>query len=90
MADIKIIQYKTGAHGQDAGTHIKQSGMRPPVHRPGMLNKEMAEAAAAKFKARQKDIQDACSKVDAKQGRPVAEDAALSPPTEQKCACIIL
>lgn len=90
MTDVKIIQYKTGAHGHGVGTYVKQSGMKPPAHKPGMLDKEMAEAAARKFKARQKDIQDACAKVDAKHGRPTAEDATFAAPVEQKCACIIL
>lgn len=89
MADIKIIRYQTDDEGNEPGTYVKPSGMKPPAPKPGMLNQEMAEAAAKKFKEKEKDIQAACAKIDAKQqkGHDCPDN---SPTTQQRCACIIL
>jgi hypothetical protein len=60
-----------------AGVH-QTKRMAPPKPEPGMLNKEMADAAAAKYKKDQKKIQKACAEVDG------------TGPAEQRCTCIIL
>ena len=88
-ADIKIIKYQADDEGNEAGTYIKPTGFKPPAPKPGMLNQEMAEAAAKKFKEKEKDIQAACAKVDAKQHK--TEDRDVDPPkAEQGGCCIIL
>jgi hypothetical protein len=89
MTETKIIQYTAGADDNDneEGTYIKRSGMKPPAPQPGMLNKEMAEAAAKIFKEKEKDIQEACAKVDAGEHKRLVEP---TPTTQQRCGCIIL
>lgn len=57
------------------GTHQVQR-MVPPTPAPGMLNQEMAEAAAAKYKKDKKKIQKACAEVDGT--------------AQQGCSCVIL
>jgi hypothetical protein len=91
MTDTKIIQYPTGDnnnHTDDderTGTYHKNTGMKPPPPQPGMLNPEIAEAAAKVFNKKEKKIQAACAKVDAKlQGK---DDQTT---TKQRCACIIM
>jgi hypothetical protein len=54
--------------------------MRPPAPAPNMLNQEMAEAAAKKFKKKEKRIQRACAALDA--GEPL--------PPQQSACCVIL
>ncbi|GKZ01373.1 hypothetical protein MPSEU_001088200 [Mayamaea pseudoterrestris] len=95
MTDVKIIRYQAqDANNADdeeepAGTYIKATGMKPPAPKPGMLNQEMAEAAAKKFKEREKDIQKACAKVDARLDGGGEHDET-TPATKQGCGCIIL
>lgn len=49
----------------DEGGGVRQEQrMLPPKPQPGMLNQEMAEAAAKQFKKREKKIQKACAELD--------------------------
>jgi len=60
------------------GVYQKNTGMKPPTPKPGMLNAEMAEAAAKQFKKREKKIQKACAELE------------NPPETKQGCSCVIL
>lgn len=88
-ADIKIIQYQADEDGNEPGTYIKPTGFKPPAPQPGMLNQEMAEAAAKIFKEKEKDIQAACAKVDAKQ-QETSDDLAGRETAPKGGCCIIL
>jgi hypothetical protein len=66
---------RTGAREVE-GSHQAQR-MLPPKPMPGMLNQEMAEAAAKKYEKDKKKIQKACAEVD-------------GTATTQRCSCIIL
>ncbi|EEC45602.1 predicted protein [Phaeodactylum tricornutum CCAP 1055/1] len=61
---------------ETVGTYKKQS-MKPPQPSPNMLNKEMAEAAAVRYRKNEKNIQKACKKID-------------DPGAKGGCACAIL
>jgi hypothetical protein len=62
----------------EQGTYQVQR-MVPPKPMPGMLNQEMAEAAAKKYEKDKKKIQKACAEVD-----------GTATTTTQRCSCIIL
>lgn len=89
MKEIKIIQYKVGKKKNASGTYIKKSGFKPPTHQPGMLDRELAEAAAKQFKKKEKDIQAACAKIDAGD-KSIQDTRSSSTKVTQKCGCIIL
>jgi hypothetical protein len=72
---------KTEASESSAASGVKpELLMRPPAPAPNMLNQEMAEAAAKKFKKKEKRIQRACAALDA--GEPL--------PPQQSACCVIL
>jgi hypothetical protein len=74
-------RYDDNKAPESSPTEIKQQPlMRPPAPAPHMLNQEMAEAAAKKFKKKEKRIQRACAALDA--GEPL-------PPRQAAC-CVIL
>ena len=53
------------APSDEGGGGVRQEQrMLPPKPQPGMLNQEMAEAAAKQFKKREKNIQKACAELD--------------------------
>jgi hypothetical protein len=56
----------------------KKQRMRPPQPMPGMLNAEMAEAAAIKYQKSQARIQQACAKLD---------NPPPPPPEPEKASC---
>lgn len=62
---------------EELGTRQTQR-MLPPKPAPGMLNQEMAEAAAKKYQKNQKNIQKACAELDGTEPKPTG------------CRCIIL
>jgi hypothetical protein len=64
------------AEGSGEGVRVEKK-MAMPQPGPGMLNQEMAEAAAKQFKKREKKIQKACAKLD-------------NPDVSQKQCCVIL
>ena len=53
---------------QEVGCHQKQA-MVPPNPAIQMLNKEMAEAAAVKFKEKEQQIQKACRRIDSEEDK---------------------
>jgi hypothetical protein len=69
---------------QQVGIVQKQRMVPPKQVLPNMLTKEMAEQAAKKYQKNQKQIQQACAKVDGTE----------LPPTEsvkkRACPCVIL
>lgn len=66
-----------GIAAEGSGVRQQHQGFKPPQPAPGMLNKEMAEAAAMKYKKDKKKIQKAC--------------AELEPGAEKKgCSCAIM
>jgi len=69
------------------GVYQRNTGMKPPKPRPGMLTQEMAEAAAVQFKKRQPEIQKACAALDDPSKTPQPKQEK---PTEQGCSCVIL
>jgi hypothetical protein len=64
------------AEGSGEGVRVEKK-MAMPQPMPGMLNQEMAEAAAKQFKKREKKIQKACAKIE-------------NPDAPQSKCCIIL
>ena len=56
-----------GLASEEAGVRQKHQGFKPPAPGPGMLTKEMAEAAAVKYKKDQKKIQKACAELEPKE-----------------------
>jgi hypothetical protein len=79
MAEAVPIQ-ANGAANESAGVRQSHTGFKPPKPQPGMLNKEMAEAAAKKYNKDKKKIQKACAKVDS---CPNAE-------ATRTCSCTIM
>ena len=72
-----------GLSNESAGVRVEQKGYKPPTQpQANMLTKEMAEAAAKKYKKDQKKIQKACAAVD--------PQTRNTPPTTSKCSCIIM
>jgi hypothetical protein len=61
---IVPIQTNGIASEETGGVRQTQSGFKPPQPMPGMLNKEMAEAAAKKYTKDKKKIQKACAKLE--------------------------
>jgi hypothetical protein len=61
---ILPIQTNGVASEDTGGVRQTQQGFKPPQPMPGMLNKEMAEAAAKKYTKDKKKIQKACAKLD--------------------------
>lgn len=77
---------------ENAGCHQKQV-MITPNPAVQMLNKEMAEAAAVKFKEKEQQIQKACRNVDGeKEIQKVCRtvDRVEDKGSAAKCTCIIL
>lgn len=72
--------HANGLASETSGMRQQHKGFKPPQHSPGMLNKEMAEAAAMKYKKDQKQIQKACAKLE-------PERAA---PEKTGCSCTIM
>lgn len=58
-----------GLASEETGVRQSQQGFKPPQPMPGMLNKEMADAAAKKYKKDQKKIQKACAKLEPQEGK---------------------
>jgi hypothetical protein len=67
-----IVPIRTnGIASEDTGVRQVQQGFKPPSQAlPGMLNKEMAEAAAKKYNKDKKKIQKACAKLEPGGGDP--------------------
>jgi hypothetical protein len=66
-----------GIASEEAGVRQQNKGFKPPQPgTPGMLNKEMAEAAAMKYNKDKKKIRKAC--------------AELEPGTKAGCSCAIM
>lgn len=72
----KLPIQTNGISSEDAGERHAQQGFKPPQPMPGMLNKEMADAAAKKYKKDKKKIQKACAK--------------LEPQEKTGCSCAIM
>jgi hypothetical protein len=54
-----------GLSNESSGIRQEKKGFKPPTQaQPNMLTKEMAEAAAKKYKKDQKKIQKACAAID--------------------------
>jgi hypothetical protein len=71
-----------GLANESAGVRVEKKGVKPPTQaQPNMLTKEMAEAAAKKYKKDQKQIQKACAAVD-----PQTRNASPTT-TSSKCLC---
>jgi hypothetical protein len=70
-----IIQ-TSGIASEETGVRQTQQGFKPPQPMPGMLTKEMAEAAAAKYSKDKKKIQKACAK--------------LEPKETSGCSCVVM
>lgn len=78
-----VIEYPQPEEGT-TGQGVRQTQkMRPPAPREGMLNQEMAEAAAIQFKKREKSIQKACAALD-------NPEVADEPKNEPKNSCCII
>lgn len=60
----KVIVTNGIASEETGGVRQTQPGFKPPQPMPGMLNKEMAEAAAKKYTKDKKKIQKACAKLE--------------------------
>jgi len=68
-----------GLASEDTGVRQQHRGFKPPANpTAGMLNKEMAEAAAKKYEKDKKKIRKACAELE-------PEGA-----TEKGCSCVIL
>lgn len=77
----EVVEEEKEVEEHVEGVYEKQR-MRPPEPRPGMLNNELAEAAALKYQKSQRRIQKACAKLD---NPPPPE------PEKASCgACVIL
>jgi hypothetical protein len=64
-ATITVPIRTNGIASEDTGVRQVQQGYKPPSQLlPGMLNKEMAEAAAKKYNKDKKKIQKACAKLE--------------------------
>ena len=68
-----------GLADENTGVRQEQRGFKPPTPQPGMLNKEMAEAAAKKYEKDKKKIRKA-----------VAELEADNKPKDAGCCCIVM
>jgi hypothetical protein len=69
-----------GLSNESSGVRVEQKGFKPPTQpQANMLTKEMAEAAAKKYKKDQKKIQKACAAVD-----PQTRNAS---PDHKTCTC---
>ena len=76
-----------GLSNESSGVRVEKKGFKPPTHpQANMLTKEMAEAAAKKYKKDQKKIQKACAAVDPQ----TRNAAAASTSTKFPCCCNIM
>ena len=74
-----------GLSKESSGVRVEQKGFKPPTQpQANMLTKEMAEAAAKKYKKDQKKIQKACAAVDP-QTRNTTETSS-----SECCCCTIM
>lgn len=68
-----------GLGDENAGVRQQHRGFKPPAAQPGMLNKEMAEAAALKYEKDKKKIRKAVAKLE-----PENKDK------DAGCSCVIM
>ena len=69
-----------GLADENVGVRQEKRGFKPPTPQPGMLNKEMAEAAAKKYEKDKKKIRKAVAELEADKIK--AKEAG--------CSCIIM
>jgi len=70
-----------GLGDESAGVRQQHRGFKPPAAQPGMLNKEMAEAAALKYEKDKKKIRKAVAAL---------EPEGASKPKDAGCSCVIM
>jgi hypothetical protein len=77
-----------GLSKESSGVRVEKKGFKPPTQpQPNMLTKEMAEAAAKKYKKDQKKIQKACAAVDPQTRNAPTTESSKCPGS---CCCHIM